>query len=146
MVGCYHGVGAVPFRLWREREDEHAANEPSERRYQQQEPQVKRMVPYDEPCKRRLAARMWFRVVAGQGTQSVVLHKPRGNVEGDCADPGHDAHHRREPEHPDLTSNAFATETRDLGEPAGKSPQRRQTSQTSFHGSYCVLVCLLEFF
>ena len=151
VIGGNHRVRAMPFGLGGKGEDEHSADEPAERRDQQQKPRNQRMRRHGEPGHRGLAARTRFRAVSGDHAQRVVFRNTGGNVERDGPQPGHDAHQRRQSKKSNLRPKAVLAQLHDFGNktenPLGGREMRRARSHDIQSFSLRVLDdsdCLLE--
>jgi hypothetical protein len=86
-------IGAMPFRLGRQRVNEQPAEQAADGRHDQEQPRPQRAAGLGEQV--LLAVRV-HRSVAGQHSQAVVKDHLAGRVEDNRADAGDDADQQRE--------------------------------------------------
>ena len=92
MIGVDHAVGPVPFRLGGEGVHQETAEQAAHGGNDQQQPRAKRRVPDGQPGQLGLSPGTHGLVVAHNRSQGVVFHDPRGKIEDDGPQTGHDAH------------------------------------------------------
>ena len=115
MVSCDGGIGAMTFRLGRQRVNEQPAEQSSHGGHDQEQPRTQMFSGFSK--QRRLSTRR-TRMVTNHPFERKVKNDLARREKDDGPDPRKDAHHQRQAEEADLRAKPSAAEFQEFREPA----------------------------